>query len=151
LKKFIFPLQSILDIKESMEKEQKNQLAMIRKQLLAVRDELDALLAKKEWYMSLYREKCLQGTPVQELMDYMEYFPVLEEYIDQKRKELAELEKEEEKRRLKVIETMKEKKMLQTLKDKQYELYMAESAAEEDKRLDDFISYRWSPGSVAEV
>ena len=148
MKKFVFSLQTVNDYKLTVEKTQKAALAKaeaLLRELHAEEKRLDDIFSRN----SIARDVELRsGTAdAQTLAAYDAFF----QHIGEEKKKLAVKIVNAEAAKLRcqelLITTMKELKAYSKLRDKQYEEYLKEVAAEEEKTLGDIISFSVSTGT----
>lgn len=147
MKKFSFSLQAVFNYKLTVEKTQKAELAKAD----AVLRELQAQLERLEESFlrnceARERELLEKTADAQRLTAYDAYFRrVREERLKLNEKirnaEAAKLRCQEA-----LILTMKELKTYRKLREKQYQEYLKEVAADEEKTLSDIISYNVASG-----
>lgn len=146
MKKFVFSLQTLLNLRESIEKEQKNQLQVIQAKLHGLRKDLHRIQAQKLQTVTTFHRECGEGVTTSRMKEYHAFFEAMEKRIEEQKKAIKEMEKKEEHQKQLVINTMKQKKILETLRDKHYQQYLLEEQAEEQKRLDELAAQRAASG-----
>lgn len=142
MKKFVFSLQTVFDYKLTVEKTQKAELAKanaLLRELYAEDRRLDEAFSRN----SAAREKQLADkTADANTLDAYDAFFL---HLREQKKTLAKKILSAEAKRLRcqevLIITMKEIKAYKKLREKQYQEYLKESAAEEEKELSDIISF----------
>ena len=147
MKKFAFTLQTVNDYKLTVEKTQKAALAnaeALLRALYAEEKRLDDSFLRN----SAAREAQLDDktADAQTLEAYDAFF----RYINEEKKKLALKIINAEATRLRCMEalivTMKELKAYDKLRDRQYQEYLRDVAAEEEKELGDIISFSVATG-----
>lgn len=142
MKKFAFTLQTVFDYKLTVEKTQKADLAKaeaVLRDLYAADKKLDETFLRN----SEARESQLENktADAQTLEAYDAFF----RHLREEKKKLAVKIKNAEAVKLRcqeaLIVTMKELKAYNKLRDKQYQEYLKDVAAEEEKELGDIISF----------
>lgn len=141
MKKFAFTLQNLLNVKISLEKQAKAELADCQGRLRLLLQELEDIhlrvaMRKNEWNEDMRRG----GINSQDMATYFIGFRALQERIDLQKKKIDDCEKEKARLQKKVIDVMGERKMLENLKEKQREEYKALQKQEDAKIIDDFLS-----------
>ena len=76
--------------------------------------------------------------------EYGHFFERLKTVIALVQEKIAHLEREKEKCLTKLVQTRREKKLLDKVRESQYTAYMDEFKKEQDKKVDDLVSYRAS-------
>ena len=147
MKKFAFTLQTVLEYKLTVEKTQKAALAAADALLRELYAE-DKILDETFLRNSNARERELREktADAQSLAAYDTFFRRLSE----EKKALAVRIEQAEMAKLRcqeaLILTMKELKAYNKLRDKQYQEYLKDVAAEEEKELGDIISFSVATG-----
>ncbi len=142
MKKFVFQLQSLYDVKQTLETQQKNQLQQIEAKLAKLREEMELLQDSFAKSREEYRAETEKGIQADRLSRYGEYFDLLNRSITAQRERIAQAEVQRKKCVEALVEIMKEIKALEKLKEKQYEEYLKEVKNEEEKAIGDMISYK---------
>jgi flagellar protein FliJ len=142
MKKFIFSLQALLNLKESLEKQEKNSLMVLTRKLNALQAERDSLLDRRESANTLYSAKLAGGMLAAETHQFTGYFRMVKELLAEQNIKIAQAQAEVEACQKKLVEVMREIHMLESLKDKQYQQYLQEAQIEQDKVIGDFVSYQ---------
>lgn len=141
MKAFKFTLQSLLNVKNTLEKQQKAELAAAEARLRELRQELEVLQLDLENQRQTYLLKVRQGELTPSEMSYWSVgFRAMRERIETQHKKIETAENEKRKIQKKVIETMKERKALEKLKEKQLAEYRMAQKAEDAAITDEFVS-----------
>ncbi len=141
MRRFKFTLATLLKIKEALEKQRKQEFAEAERLLRIAQDELAALYAEFESKRAEYNEKLQSGMDVNGLVGFSQYFTYLRERTDLQKIKVRQAEAERLKRQEALIEAMTEVKALNKLKESQYEAYLQELKAEQEKEIGDFVSF----------
>lgn len=139
--KFIYRMQSILNIKYQLENQAKMELGRAQMKLSEEEDKLQNLRDRKEAYLEEGRKLRGSVLNVNDLRDNRNAMSVMDEKIAAQREcvALAQLGVDEARRRLQ--EQMQERKMHEKLKEKAFEQFMREENAAEGKAVDELTSY----------
>lgn len=138
---FRFAMQSILDIKEKLESQAKQNFAAAQGRLLEEEEELSALQRRRQEYESRSRQ-CLEGTlDLRQIEEIHNAMVVLDGYIAKQKEEVLLAERRVERAREDMAEAMKERKTYETLREKALEEYRAEESRAEGKIVDELVSY----------
>ncbi|NLB29826.1 MAG: hypothetical protein GX823_06375 [Clostridiales bacterium] len=142
MKKFAFTLQAVYDYKLTVEKMQKTELAKVDtllRELYAAKQALSDAFDRNN--RARDAELLEKTADAQTLEAYEAFF----RHIREERKKLAVKIKNAETAKLRcqevLIITMREIKTYNKLRGKQYQEYLKEAAAEEEKELSDIISF----------
>lgn len=144
MKQFVFALQPLYDMQESNEKKTKLQMAGIEEELLKRKKDLELLDKNFRKASEDYRICVSRGAQASKIKEYGEFFERLKAVIVLVQEKIEYLENEKEKCLQKLVQIRKEKKLLDKLRESKYEEYMEESKKQQDKRIDDLISYKTS-------
>jgi len=142
MKKFKFTLQSLHNYKQTVEKMQKAELKKAQQALQELLDEEQRLLqAYAENERSLERA-LLENTDVASaLSEHDAFFRYLRDALKELRERIVKAEKVVEKCQELLIITMKELKTYEKLREEQYQRYLSEIRAEEEKEMGDLVSF----------
>ena len=142
MKKFSFSLERVLNYKEQVEQNVRNEHAQ------AVRKVRDKDQQIEELEHQFDSDKCgleemKAGTvSAARMLEYSSYLEVLIHSKTAEKGNLKKLKIEEEEKRSRVIEAKKEASSIQMLKDKKKREYDAEVAKAEEKEIEEFVSNR---------
>lgn len=146
MKRFKFKLETLLNIKAQEEDLKKIELAAEIERLNREIVKLDLLVSKKNEQIKEYKELLNLSTAVSRIKEYNDYIFKLNQGIDELRLHINIIEKNVDKIRSELIEISKERKIMEKLKAKEQAAYRKEMAREEQKAIDEVISYRYNPG-----
>jgi flagellar FliJ protein len=144
MKQFVFTLQPLYDMQESIEKQYKMQMSEIEAELVKRLNDLDVLSSNFERMKGEYCEAMAAGVQAVKIKEYGHFFERLKAVMGLVQDKIASLEKEKEKCLSKLVQARREKKLLDKVRENQYSEYMDEIKKEQDKLVDDLISYRAS-------
>lgn len=142
MKKFSFTLQALLHLKESLEKQERNNLAVLTRRLNELLSDRDDMVRRRENASELYSAKLASGMMASETQQYTHYFRMMKETLEEQAKKIKLVQDDIEACRQKLVEVMREIHMYENLKDKQYQEYLQEVQIEEEKTIGDFVSYQ---------
>ncbi|MCR5233363.1 MAG: flagellar export protein FliJ [Lachnospiraceae bacterium] len=140
--KFFYKMQNILDIKEKLETQARNDYAVANAALAEEEEKLDALEMRKARYEEelkrLYTDKLdvHKISEAAEAVELMKYHKRLQEVSVMKARKNAE------NARQKLQEAMQDRKTHEKLKENAFEAFKTEVAASESKEVDELVSYR---------
>lgn len=140
--KFRYRMQNILNVKEKLENQARNEFAVAAAVLKEEEDKLEELRNRKtsceNELKRLYEDK-LKLIDIRETQDAIE---VMKGYIVQQQKNVYAAMQQLEIARQKLTVAMQERKTHDKLKEKQFEAFVAEEAAKESKEIDELVSFR---------
>ena len=141
--RFRYRMQSILDIKEKLENQARQELAAAQ---MALNEELARLEALEERKAGYEAEAAglLSGTlKILDIEENKEAILKMEEYIVLQQGRVQIAEKQVEKARERLQEVMQERKMHEKLKEHAFEEFLAEEKKQEGKEVDELTSYTY--------
>ena len=141
--RFRYRMQSILDIKEKLESQAKQELAAAQ---MALNEELKRLEALEERKAGYEAEAAglLSGTlKILDIEENKEAILKMEEYILLQQDRIRIAEKQVEKARQRLQEVMQERKMQEKLKEHAFEEFLEEEKKQESKEVDELTSYTY--------
>ena len=141
--KFIYRMQSVLNIKYQLENQAKMEFGRAQAALLEEEEKLQNLADRKEAYLEEGRSLRRQTLRVREIKDNKNALAIMDELIEKQRECVTEAEKKVEAARQKLQEEMQERKMHERLKEKAFEQFMREENAAESKAVDELTSYTY--------
>ena len=143
MKKFKFTLQTVLDLNISLEKQQKNELAALNNHIRMLENEKEQVKSEIERAEDVFkthlRERCKVLTAKTDSM-------YIKSLSDEKKKIELEIEKknrQKEKLQAMLMKTMAKRKSLEKLCEKQYQNYLMQLRAEQEKETDDFATFNY--------
>lgn len=139
--RFIYRMQSILNIKEKMEEQARMEFAQARMRLTAEEERLALLKERKDAYLHKGQELQKDSLNVLDIMENREALSLMNEFIDEQQKAVLRAERQLEEARLKLQNAMQESKTHERLKEKAFEEFVKEINAQEAKEIDELTSY----------
>lgn len=141
--KFKYRMQSILDIKEKLETQAKQEFAVAKAALDTELEKLEQLKERKKSYEK-YAEELLKGTlDVREIQDNKNAILKMDEYIEIQKIQVKRAEKKLELAREHLAELMQERKMHEKLREHAFEEFVEEIKKQESKEVDELTSYTY--------
>ena len=140
--RFRYRMQNILNVKEKLETQAKNEFAIAAAKEREEEEKLNALCVRrdeKEAELKALVETDLDVRAIKEAEDGLE---VIKYYVTMQRLNLAAARQELEVARDKLTAAMQDRKTHEKLKEKQFDQFKAEEAAKESKEIDELVSYR---------
>ena len=146
--KFVYRMQSILDIKYKIEAQAKAHYAMMQMKYNEEQEKLEKMIIHKKYLEDKYRKTASGSLKVMELMEAKRAIDFQRDAIKKQLIELKVAEKNLDAARMKLNEIMKERKTHEKLREHAFDDFLLELSAEEKKEIDELVSYRY--GSVSE-
>ncbi len=142
MKKFIYPLQNVLNLKEKIESQEKALFRAAMEALRAEQDKLEHLEQRKSSYEERLRESVSARLDLLTVKTNKEAVEIIKDKIKQQLGQVRKAERHLEVARNRLEEAMKERKTLEKLKEDAFEAYKKEYEVEERKEVDELISFR---------
>ncbi len=144
MKKFLFGLQGVLEIKEKLEGQAKVDFGIARAALNAEEEKLEELKAKRVSYMEQMRSTVEGALKITEINRLKDAISITDENIRQQNMAVKRAERQLELARVKLNKVVQERKTIEKLREKQFEDYLKEMDQEERKETDQLTSYRYT-------
>lgn len=148
--KFVYRMQSILNIKEKMEEQAKVAFGAANAELRVEEERLQRLFQRKIQYLAegaALRREVLDPLKLQENENALHY---IENEIRSQKIRVKKAEEAVERARLVLQEYMIERKTHEQLKEAAFEEFKEELAKEESKEVDELVSYVYGRRRSAE-
>ena len=138
---FRFKLQRVLDLKLKQEDEKKNQIATLMQAIKTKEDELEVLISEKKQKEFSLNDNRKRGISILEIRNINQYLLFLDKKINTLRFEISSLESNLNQKRQEYLELQKERKTFEKLKEKDYEKYLYNEKKEEEKMIDQIVTF----------
>ncbi len=145
--KFRYRMQNILDIKNKMEIQAKNEYAAANLELEDEKERMNALIGRRRFYENKVREH-LQSESL-DLQAVIEGKAAIRSIEEQMKKQLDRIKKAEDKveqKRVIMTELRMERKTHEKLREQAFEEFMQEERKSESKQIDELTSYTYGAG-----
>lgn len=142
MKKFIYPLQNVLNLKEKMESQEKALFRTAMENLRAEQEKLEHLEQRKGAYEEKLRESVSARLDLLTVKTNKEAVEIMKDKIKQQLGQVRRAERHLEVARNRLEEAIKERKTLEKLKEDAFEAYKKEYEREERKEVDELVSFR---------
>ena len=136
MKKFIWPLQRLLDVKEKQEDAKRVELASLTQQAAAIRGRIMMLKMMLKAMLSDLKQLDPQ-IRMQKQQDFMNYVPVKDAEIENFKKQLQDVEEKRKQKLEEMMELRKFRKGLEKLREKAREEYQNQMSHQQQNELDD--------------
>ena len=141
--KFIYRMQSLLNIQYQLESQAKMDLGRAQMHLNEEEEKLQILIDRKEAYLEEGRLMRSDRLHIMDLKDNRNAVLIMDEMIDRQREQVALAQKVVEEARKKLQEVMQERKMHEKLREKAFVEFVREENAAEHKAIDELTSYTY--------
>ncbi len=139
--RFIYRMQSILDIKTKMEEQAKMEFAAARMRLDEEEEKQRVLEERKNAYEEKGRMLRRDSLKVPEIMENQDAMARMDEFIALQQKNVEKAQQQLEEARVSLQMAMQESKTQEKLKEKAFEEFIHEENAREAKEVDELTSY----------
>ena len=139
MKKFVFSMEKILDLREYEEKQAQIELGKAIADAEKIRQQLNFVAIEKAKMLSMD----ISGTSINERLVHENYLVRLDRQKEILLEELAAAELIVEEKRAVFAEALKKRKVLSNLKEKQLQQYKKEKQLKEDNIVDDIVTSRF--------
>ncbi|MCI5937647.1 MAG: flagellar export protein FliJ [Eubacterium sp.] len=141
--RFRFSMENLLNMKEKLEEQEKNNYSQANMRLQQAEEELRLTQIRYDEKQQILRGKMRAALNVQEIRQMEQGLKVLGEYEKQQIKMVEQRQRELNLAREKLYEARKERKTFEKLKEKAFQLFLEEENKKEQKEIDELVSYRY--------
>ncbi|MCR5651896.1 MAG: flagellar export protein FliJ [Lachnospiraceae bacterium] len=141
--KFIYRMQNILNIKEKLEEQARNEYAAQRAALNEAEEEEERLKQEKSRYEEEGRRIRNSKLNLRDIEENANSIAILEGFIREQHKAVLKEEKKLEERRAELEDAIKERKIQDKLKEHAFDEFKADLNREEAKEIDQLTSYTY--------
>ena len=144
--RFVYSMQSILNIKEKEEAQYRMDFAVAKRKLDDENELLLNLIDRRRAYEEKGKELRARNLDVMEIMENDRAVDVMNDRIAIQQQAVVRAEQALEAERAKLTATMQERQMHERLRERAFEEYLAEEKAEEAKIVDERSSFVYGQG-----
>ncbi len=142
--RFVYRMQSVLNIKQKTESQTRMEFAVAQTELNKQLDILDEYVRRKEQYlMEAEKLRNEESLKLQEILDNQYATAQMDVMIRQQSMVVKQYEDRVDKVRMKLTKNIQERKMQETLRDKAFAEYLEEEKQEEAKENDQRTSFTY--------
>lgn len=142
MNRFQFRMENILSVREKLEEKRKQEYTDAFNKLQKEIELKQLLINKSNSIFSDLRKKMLESISLKEIIISNNYVDFLKSKIIEQEQNVLAASKYAEKKRQELIEASKQKKMLEKLKEKYWLEYLNDINKEEQKSIDEIISFQ---------
>lgn len=142
--KFIFNMQGLLNIKEKLEEQTKTEYGKALSKLEQEKNILLNLENEKQQNILNFKQSIDKGVKPNYINSINQYIHILDTKIQHQIENINNEKKVVEEKRLALLEAMKQRKVFETLKEKAKENYFKEELKNEQKIIDEIVSYKYN-------
>ncbi len=141
--KFIFSMQNLLDMKEKLGEQAKNNYSQANMRLMEAEEELRRLRDRVAEAQELLRLEIESSLDVRSIRRRENAVEILRMYVRQQEFVVLQRQKDVEAARELLNEAMKERKTYEKLRERAFEEFKLEENRKEQKEIDELVSYRF--------
>lgn len=141
--KFRYKMQNILNVKEKLEDQAKNEFSMAVAERNEEQEKLEKLLIKQSGYEARLKELSLGALDFHEIRTCKEAINTMKRLIRDQMIRLSKAERKVELQRQKLNLAQQERKTHDKLKEKAFEVFLDELNKEEMKQIDELTSFKY--------
>ena len=141
--KFIFKMESILSVKEKLEEQAKAEIIKLRQE----EEKLEELENRKDAYQTRLYEAVMDTLNISEIKILEDSVENIKYNIKLQLIVIANQQKNVDRAREKLDNAMKERKTYEKLKEKAFEEFKEQINAEEQKEINELVSFKFRTGS----
>ncbi|MBO4337772.1 MAG: flagellar export protein FliJ [Lachnospiraceae bacterium] len=142
--RFRYRMQNILNVKQKLETQAKNEYAAANVALLEEEEKLEKLKEHGVFLEDEGRRLVQQDSlSIRDIDDNRRSIDINKERIQQQKKAIKRAEQFLEEKRLAMVEIMKDVKTHEILRERAFEQFRREENAEESKQIDQLTSYQY--------
>lgn len=145
--KFIFKMESILSVKEKLEEQAKAEYSIEIIKLRQEEEKLEELENRKDAYQTRLYEAVMDTLNISEIKILEDSVENIKYNIKLQLIVIANQQKNVDRAREKLDNAMKERKTYEKLKEKAFEEFKEQINAEEQKEINELVSFRFRTGS----
>lgn len=142
--KFRYRMQNILNIKEKLEMQAKNEFAAANMELLEEQERLSVMLQENAALQEEGRKlRQKESLSIRDIADNSLSVSLMKEKMKRQALAIYRAEQKVEEKRKAMTDLMQERKTQEVLRDKAFEVFLQEEKAEEGKQIDQLTSYTY--------
>ncbi|MBD5147358.1 MAG: flagellar export protein FliJ [Oscillibacter sp.] len=140
MKKFKFPLDTVLSYKQQVLDAIRGEHAAILAEVRAQEEWVEHLWQEYRAYSEEYRQRTETGLMVTEALMYQTGLRSIEQEIQRETEKLDALRAKEEEKRAQVVEAKKDTSSIEKLREKKLDAYQKDAAKSEEQFIEEFVS-----------
>ena len=145
--KFVYRMQSLLDIQYQLENQAKMELGRAQMRLNQEEEKLQVLMDRKAAYLEEGRRMRSDMLHIMDLKDNRNAMLIMDDMIETQRGQVALAQKAVDEARRRLQEVMQQRKMHEKLREKAFATFVREENAAEHKAVDELTSYTYGQRS----
>ena len=145
--KFVYRMQSLLNIQYQLETQAKMELGRAQMRLTQEEEKLQGLIDRKTAYLEEGRRMRNDRLHIMDLKDNRNAMLIIDDMIETQRGQVALAQKAVDEARRRLQEVMQQRKMHEKLREKAFATFVREENAAEHKAVDELTSYTYGQRS----
>lgn len=145
--KFVYSMQSILNIKYKMENQEKIAYANEQAKLRREEEKLKSYKERRLFYENKMRGEMKKTLDVRALYECNQGIEIMKEAIKNQKKEVEKAQRCVDKAQERLNEATKERKTQEKLRENAFEEFKQEINAQERQEIDELVSYNYTPAT----
>lgn len=141
--KFIYKMQNILDVKINLETQAKQEFGQAVFRLNEEKEKLETIRNRRVEYIKHYQDIIVNRIDVMEITLTRTGITMTEEEIKKQLSVVRTAERNVEVARKKLEKVVQERKIQEKLKEKAFEAFQKELLMQEQKEIDELVSFRY--------
>lgn len=141
--KFVYRMQSILDIKYKLEEQERTAYGIANRKLQEENARLQELLIRRTGYERHLKELAIGEIKILEIKETKQAIDAMKSIIRDQMMRVHSAEKNLEVARLRLNQVMQDRKAHEKLKEKAFEQFKQELLEEEAKEIDQLVSFTY--------
>ena len=142
--KFKYKMQNILDMKQKLEMQAKNEYGIANAKYNEEQEKLQQLIIRRSGYEKKWKEMMEGEINLKEVSHARNSVNTMKTLVRRQMMEVHKAEIELERRRQELNQIMMERKTHEKLREKEFENFKKELAEQESKEIDQLISYTFN-------
>lgn len=142
--KFVYNMQSILNIKYKLENQKKIAYANAQARLRSEEEKLNQYKDKRQYYENKMRGNMQEKLDVRALYECNQGIEIMKQAIVEQKRQVAAAQRGVDQAQELLNEAMKDRKTHEKLRERAFEEFMQELNAQENKEIDELVSYSYA-------
>lgn len=142
--KFVYNMQSILNIKYKLENQKKIAYANAQARLRSEEEKLNQYRDKRQYYENKMRGNMQEKLDVRALYECNQGIEIMKQAIVEQKRQVAAAQRGVDQAQELLNEAMKDRKTHEKLREHAFDKFMQELNAQENKEIDELVSYSYA-------
>ncbi len=151
MSRFVYRMQSILNIKEELEKQARADFGMAMVQVQNEEEKLEGIWRRRDAYEEAARGSLQGSFGAREMRENKEAILRMEEFAELQREEVRKAWQRVAQERQKLQRSMQERKIQEKLRENAFSVFLEEEKARESREIDELTSYTYGQKRAEEA